>query len=83
LDECVDHYLVERLRQRGYTVTAALDERMTGKSDREQLARATVLDAMLVTHNGRHFRPLHAELRARGREHPGLIIVPRTPLSTC
>ena len=37
LDEGVDHNLVGLLRERGYAVSAALDEGMIGKSDEEQL----------------------------------------------
>jgi hypothetical protein len=79
LDECVDHYLVDRLRRRGYTVTAALEERMIGKSDEEQLTHATTLGAILLTHNGRHFRRLHAELLRLRHHHAGVLIVPRKP----
>jgi hypothetical protein len=79
LDECVDLYLIEALRSRGFTVTAARDEGMREESDQAQLVYATAHNWMLLSHNTRHFRRLHREYLERRQEHGGMLLLRRTP----
>ncbi len=64
-------YLAVRLRQRGFSVTTARDARMTGKTDTEQLAYATRIDAMLVSYDSLDYRRLHRISAA----HSGIILI--------
>ena len=76
LDECIHVGLPVRLRFRGFDVTTAQTQGMTGVSDAEQLAYATRCGAMIVTYNVRHFRALHLRVRSHG----GIVILPDSPL---
>ena len=60
LDECIDVRLAEALHQRGFIAVTSLTTGMLGSTDEEQLMYATAYGLMLVTHNRRHFRRLHA-----------------------
>lgn len=79
LDECVDHPLVEALRKRGFTVSAARDEGMIGAVDEAQLSYASLRNWLLVSYDGRDYWRLHRSWRHRGHSHSGIVIVPATP----
>ena len=66
LDECVHILLAARLRRRGFAVFTAHERGMTGASDAEQLAYATQHDALILTHDIRHYRSLHFRVRIHG-----------------
>ncbi len=70
-DECVNWYLAVRLRQRGFSVTTARDARMAGKTDAEQLAYATHIDALLVSYDSLDYRRLHRISTA----HSGIVLI--------
>jgi hypothetical protein len=75
LDECVDYQLVQALRKRGFLVTSVFDENTEGLTDEEQLDYAAVRGWIFLTHNGKHFRPLHQR-----RQLPsGVIVLPERP----
>ncbi len=76
-DECVNSYLAIRLRHRGFIVTTARDARMAGKTDAEQLAYATRIDAMLVSYDSLDYRRLH---RDRAAAHSGIVLISNVPL---
>ena len=78
LDECVDYELVEALRERGFTVAAALDVQMLRATDEQQLVFATARGAVLVSHNRRDFQRLHATFIEQGRKHGGIVLLPGT-----
>lgn len=78
-DECIDRPLVERLRERGFDVVTALEAGMGSEPDAAQLAYAADVDRVLLTYNRRHFRRLHRDWLAAGREHAGIVLVPQTP----
>jgi hypothetical protein len=59
-------------------VTAAVDEGRADVSDEEQLWFATQRGLILVTHNERHFKALHAKYLIRHEEHGGIIVIPAT-----
>ena len=50
---------------------------MLGKSDQEQLAFATTLNAAIVTHNRVDFENLYREYIEQGRSFGGIIILSR------
>jgi hypothetical protein len=79
LDECVDCHLVEALRERGFTVTSASGEGNLSNADEFHLRYASARGWVVITHNGRHFRPLHEDFRVRGEQHAGVIVFPSTP----
>lgn len=79
LDECVDHALVAALRDRGFAVTAAVDEGLTELSDEDQLAFASAKGWLLLSHNERHFRRLHYDYLARRQPHGGIALVTQRP----
>jgi hypothetical protein len=79
LDECVDHALVEALQARGFSVTAAIDEGLTGLDDEHQLAHATAEDRLLLTHNEKHFRQLHYAVLAAGQAQGGIALLTQRP----
>jgi predicted nuclease of predicted toxin-antitoxin system len=77
LDECIDSRLVQVLRRRGYDVLAAGEEGTGGLEDVQQLAHATSLGRLLVSHNQVHFRRLHQAFQQQGRPHGGIILLPQ------
>ncbi|MBI3972140.1 MAG: DUF5615 family PIN-like protein [Chloroflexi bacterium] len=83
LDECVDYRLAGALREWGFTVSTALEAGALEASDEAQLAYATTLGCVTITHNRAHFRRLHLRFLADGRRHGGIIVLPqrRQPFS--
>jgi hypothetical protein len=79
LDACVHHGLVRVLRAQGFIVTSSVDVGTTDYDDEAQLRYAVAQDLMIITHNEKHFRPLHEQFRARGEEHSGILVLPATP----
>jgi predicted nuclease of predicted toxin-antitoxin system len=77
LDEQLSPQIAVLLRHAGYDVLAVADrDDLLGCSDRTVFETATSEDRALVTNNIKDFRPLAAEWLARGRIHPGLILLP-------
>src|SRR5215207_3017722 len=81
LDECVDHDLVVALRTRGFTAHSALEQGRANLSheDELQLAFASSMGWVIVTHNERHFRALADDYRRQGRAHGGIVVLPGRP----
>ncbi len=77
LDECVDFRLAATLRRSGFDVLAAAEEGFGGIDDALQLALATRLGRVLLSHNQVHFRRLHLAFRQQGRLHEGIILLPQ------
>jgi len=77
LDEQLSPQIAVLLRHAGYDVLAVADrDDLLGCSDRIVFETATSEARALVTNNIKDFRPLAAEWLARGRMHPGLILLP-------
>jgi hypothetical protein len=57
-------------------VTSAQEARTSGDDDATQLAYATQHDLLLISHDTRGFRRLHATYRRQGRPHGGIALVP-------
>lgn len=77
LDECVDLFLADALRGRGFSAIHARDAGMSGATDLEQLSYAAVRDLVLISHNDNHFRRLHRRFRQDGSPHGGIVILPQ------
>jgi Domain of unknown function (DUF5615) len=76
LDEMYAPAIALELRGRGHDCASVHDAAspvLAGSSDPEVLSAAQAGDRALVTENVRDFRPLEAELIARGGHHPGLV----------
>ena len=80
LDECVDQRLAVQPRLRRHQATTARDQGLLGASDEAQLAHATRQGWVIVSHNVRDFRRLHASYHLQGREHGGIILLPASLL---
>jgi hypothetical protein len=76
-DEDVDVLLKPLLNAKGFTVFTALDERMLGKSDKEQLEHAIKLKSTFLTHNRIHFEKLANKFLEERKEHNGIIVANR------
>ena len=76
-DEDVDVLLQPLLNAKGFTVFTALDERMLGKSDKEQLEHAIKLKCTFLTHNRIHFEKLATKFFEDNKEHYGIILANR------
>ncbi len=79
LDEDVAVVVAAMLRGRGFVATTTFDEGRSGRSDEEQLDFATDRGWVVVTHNKRHFGPLHARWVAARRSHAGIMLCKRRP----
>ena len=77
LDEQLSPQIGVLLRDAGYDVLAVADrDDLLGCSDRIVFETASSEGRALVTNNIKDFRPLAAEWLAKGRTHPGLILLP-------
>jgi len=77
VDEDVDVLVATLLLAQGLDATTVRDREMLGKLDDEQLAYATSIERCILTHNRVDFERLHLQYIDDGREHSGIIIVPR------
>ncbi|MBA2322707.1 MAG: DUF5615 family PIN-like protein [Pseudonocardiales bacterium] len=83
LDEHLSPRIAAVLRDTGYDVVAVVDRAdLLGRSDRTLFEVACAEARAVVTNNVKDFRPLAAEWLARGRTHPGLILLPATRTRT-
>ncbi len=53
---------------------------MLGASDERQLEHATSRELVILSHNRRHFRRLHAVYQQQGDPHGGIVLLPAAPL---
>lgn len=79
LDECVHLALVQALRQRGFTATAAVQEGQTSLDEAQQLAYAAAHDWLLLTYNRKDFERLHRAWQGSQRSHAGIIVLQQRP----
>ena len=69
--------LVVALRARGADVQTVVEAGLQGKDDKTQLEWATSNNRTLYTFNVSDFCKLHQEYLDHGKEHAGIIVVPR------
>jgi hypothetical protein len=78
VDEDAQHRgLAPALRARGVDVTTAHELGLTGADDDSILARAVAEGRAIYTFNAGDYCRLHTQFVQQGREHAGIIIVPR------
>jgi predicted nuclease of predicted toxin-antitoxin system len=83
LDEQLSPAIAKALRDRGYDVAAVAERQdLVASTDRTIFEVAAAEGRAVVTNNIKDFRPLAAEWLARGRTHPGLILVPSARVRT-
>jgi hypothetical protein len=76
-EDAAEHAVVEGLRRRGVDVLTVLETEMTSATDEEQLAFATSQGRSIYTLNVDDFCRLHSTLLSEGKEHAGVIVIPR------
>ena len=83
-DEDVDVLVKPLLEAKRFRVRTALEEKMLGATDRQQIEHALEKRCLFLTHNRLHFEQLDAELAAANRTHHGMIIATRSQcIRTC
>lgn len=63
-DEDVDVLVKPLLEAKGFQVRTALEEKMLGATDKQQIEYALEKRCIFLTHNRIHFEQLYAELAA-------------------
>ncbi|NIL97141.1 MAG: hypothetical protein GTO53_06220 [Planctomycetales bacterium] len=76
-EDAAERAVVEGLRNHGIDVVTVLEVEMTSVSDEEQLAFASSQGRCLYTLNVRDFCRLHRQHLSEGKEHAGIIVIPR------
>lgn len=69
--------LVGGIRDRGVDVVTAMDAGMIGSTDREQLDYAVEHERAIYSLNVGDFARLHKEYRDAGKEHFGIVLIPK------
>ncbi len=77
LDEDVDVLLARLLTARGFDVTTTHEAGLRGASDASQLAHASDVGRVLVTHNRVDFERISTAYAAQGWPHAGMIVLHR------
>ena len=77
VDEDFSLPVARALRDRGFSVIAAVELPPRGLADLDQLRRAAQLGRVFVSHNRRDFIRLAHEFRERGEAHAGIVLLPR------
>ena len=77
VDEDFPLPVAEALRERGFSVVAAVELPPRGLADIEQLRRAARMGSVLVSHNRRDFVRLGHDFHQRGEAHAGIVLLPR------
>lgn len=73
-DEDVTISVCKALRLRGFEAYATVERDKCESTDEEQLAYATSIGAILLTHNVQDFPRIHYELMRDGKHHGGIIV---------
>lgn len=76
-DEDVDVLIKLLLEAKGFKVFTALDEKMLGASDIQQMNCAIMKGCVFLTHNRVHFEQLYAAHITSGEIHTGVVIATR------
>ena len=76
-EDAAQHAVVDGLRSHGIDVLTVLETGIIGESDEEQLTFAAAQGRAIYTLNVSDFCRLHTEFLASGRQHSGIIVIPR------
>lgn len=79
-DEDVHKLFAKEIRRHGFDAISADEEERREASDEKQLEYAVSLRRTLLSHNQKHFEPLHGKWLQEGREHAGIILSTQIPL---
>jgi hypothetical protein len=79
-DEDVHKSFAKEIRRHGFDALSADEEKRREASDEEQLEYAASLGRTLLSHNQKHFEPLHEKWLQEGRDHAGIILSTQIPL---
>lgn len=77
VDEDFPLSVARALRERGFSVIAAVELPPRGLADIDQLRRAARMGLIFVSHNRRDFLRLAHDFRQRGEAHAGVVLLPR------
>lgn len=74
--------LAAEIRARGYDAVSALEleKEQRGLDDEAQLEYASSQGRAILTHNQRHFEPLHRKWLSKGHDHAGIILSVQIPI---
>ena len=72
--------LAGEIRARGYDVVSAFEKGRRYLDDEPQLEYAASEGRAILTHNQRHFEPLHRKWLSEGRDHAGIILSVQIPI---
>jgi hypothetical protein len=79
-DEDMSAMVAILLKAQDLDVTTVPEQGTLGKSDREQLEFAALMNRCLLTHNRVDFERLHLEYMENDNVHSGIIVIPqKTP----
>ncbi|MEK7440407.1 MAG: DUF5615 family PIN-like protein [Chloroflexota bacterium] len=73
-DEDVHKAFAKEIRRHGFDAISADEEKRREESDEKQLEYAVSQGRALLSHNQKHFEPLHEKWLHEGREHAGIIL---------
>jgi len=72
--------LAGKIRARGYDAVSAFEKGQRYLDDEPQLEYANSEGRAILTHNQRHFEPLHRKWLSEGRDHSGIILSVQIPI---
>ena len=83
MDECsMEQAVIDALRRAGTDVRTAREAEMRGRTDEAQLEFAIAQQRAMHSFNVAHFARLHRDYLASGRQHWGIVVIPRQRYST-
>jgi predicted nuclease of predicted toxin-antitoxin system len=81
-EDAAERAVVEGLRRGGVDAITVLEAGRAKDTDEEQLAFAANEARVVYTFNVDHFSRLHRDFLSSGREHAGIVVIPRQRYST-
>jgi len=76
-EDAAERAVVEGLRRSGVDARTVLEAGRGEATDEQQLAFASEEGRVIYTFNVEHFCRLHSEFLSSGREHAGIVVIPR------
>lgn len=76
-EDASEHAVVQSLRGNGVDVITVFEAQMESATDERQLEYATAQGRCIYSLNVQDFCRLHSEFLAAGKEHAGIIVIPR------
>ncbi len=79
-DADVDSDLAIQIRKQGFDAVSSREEKLNRLNDEAQLLYASDHRRAILTHNTKHFEPLHKKWQREGKVHWGIIISTQVPI---